>query len=216
MPGTTTQSQQLAAHRRFHVNRSIVKSSCSFCRTEHPEIGAVEVDLGDETVSQPAIILLQTPPKEPPPDVDQWQRDRIYRLAALNRSIEEVACALGMSSEALSELVVSQFQTSYATLSERASVEVQLEIESQIYERARSGDFRFTMLYSKLRGLPGFYETVGNQRMLPPPSVRKDLASLSTHELQKMRTSFEHVIDRPCRFDTIGPLSPTVSIRPAT
>jgi hypothetical protein len=208
-----SESQTRAAHRRFHEKRGIVKSTCAICRAEHPECGAVEINLGDEEVSQPTVILLQAPPKDLPPDIDQWQRDRIYRLSALNRSIEEVATALGMSVGTLSEVVISQFQCNYAKLSERASIEVQLEIESQIYERARAGDFRFTMLYSKLKGIPGFYEQPSNPHLLPPASMSQDLRSLSTEDLMKVRAGFLNaVIDRPGRFDTNGPISPTCTL----
>jgi hypothetical protein len=205
-----SESQTRAAHRRFHTNRGIVKSSCAICRAENPNLG-VEVVLEG---TNPVQILLPAPPRTIPPE-EQWQRDRLYRLAALSKTVEEVAIALGMSVEALHELVMTQFQTTWSSLSERASVEVQLEVESQIFERARVGDFRFTMLYSKLRGLPGFYENMGNVRVLPTPALKNDLAALSTDELIKMRADLSRVIDRPRRF-VDGPLSDTVRITDST
>lgn len=205
-------SQKVAAHNRWHRDRNLVSSLCAICRAENPNLG-VEVML--EPDAPPVQILLPAPPKEIPPE-EQWQRDRIYRLAALSRTIEEVAIGLGMSVAALSELTMTQFQCSWSLLSERAAVEVQLEIESQIYERARSGDFRFTMLYSKLKGLPGFYETVGNPRMLPPASVQRDLRSMSTEELLRRRDDLSKVIDRPRTFDRIGQISPTLELRATT
>src|SRR5580700_7808567 len=104
MPRTshsTPESQRRAAHRRFHINRNIVKSDCEYCRQEHPECGAVEIELGSPEIKEPTVILLPPPPKEPIPDMDEWQRQRIYRLAALRRSVEEVSLALGMSPEEL-------------------------------------------------------------------------------------------------------------------
>jgi len=217
-----SESQARGAHNRHHVKKSIAKSSCTLCVAEHPEI-AGEVDLAapenapeipekedqPNRPTQPVVLLLPAPAKEPLSFDEQMQRDRLYRFAALKRSVEEVSTALGLDVKAFEDIVMASFCVSWAALSDRASIEMELEVLSNIYLRAQGNDPRFVLLYTKLQNTPGFTEQIGNSRMLLPASVVTDLRNMSVEQLLLRRQELAKVFDRPGRFDQAGQLTST-------
>jgi hypothetical protein len=150
---------------------------------------------------------------------DQIEKDRLWKYASLRKSVEEVAKVYGISVEAFAEKIKTGFGVNWDTLSERAFLEMQFEVESNIYQRARGKDARFVLLYQKLQGLPGFYESFdfrGKRPLQIPQRVKDDLTMLSTEELQSRRAKLCAVIDRKPTFGETGQLAPTLTLRDST
>jgi hypothetical protein len=228
MPGTTTESQKRASHRRYHLNKGVVKSSCELCIVEHPELGA-DIRLNPEpTVEiirgpsgdpiEGARVIVQPVLQAPDPDrplTEQFEKDRLYQWAALNRSVEEVAVALGCSATELTEKISSMFGVTWEQLSARAFNECSFEVMANLYARAKGGDARFVLLFTKLARLPEFRELGANAfvRTVLPSTIERNLRSMSTEELLKKREELLRVVDRKPQFQD-GPLSDTLEIIP--
>jgi rRNA maturation protein Nop10 len=143
---------------------------------------------------------------------DKFNNDLMWRYAALRRSIRETALVFNCTEEELAAQVLKNFKVTWEQLSERAWLECQFEIESNICARAKGNDPRFVLLLDKMQRLSGF-ASFGNEAVRLPASVQRDLRSMSTEELMKRRDDLSRVIDRPRTFDRVGQINPTLELR---
>jgi hypothetical protein len=215
----TSESQKRASHNRYHRDKNVVSSKCAICCDENPTItGEVvlnsepKIEILREDNSKPILgarvfvhPVLQAPDPTKTDFDEQLERDTLWRYAALRRSIEEVAKVMNCSPKEMAEKVIRNFKTDWDSLSERAFLEMQFEVEANIYARARGNDARFVLLYERLKGLPGYIQgDLPPSKRYTPPKVH-ELELLSFEELLKRRADLSKIIDRPPSF--------TVSVR---
>jgi hypothetical protein len=133
-------------------------------------------------------------------------------MAEIRKTLQECATVFEMSPREFKQQVKAALNINWDELARTAPLQLLTDIERMIFERARGGDIRFTMLLIRCKKLPGWHEEAvfttptQDERVIEmlPEAAPQDLRSLSTQELQDKLTEIKRqklidVIDQPSR-----------------
>jgi hypothetical protein len=217
----TSEATKRGLHRRWHVNKNILKADCQYCQLASQAAGNTLPFVPDPpTTVEKAKKRLEITSK-----LVEFDGARAASMASRNRKLQEAAAIFDMSPEQYEAEIQNAFGISWEQLSSRASIALFDEIESAIWREARGGDIRFISLLVTLGKLPGWAEApIPEAPMRRLPSgvheilPAEDYRTLSTAELEKKRLllnkkALEAVIDRPSTAERLSSLqTPTLEI----